>query len=183
MPEKVYHHHREGGKLTHCGCEILPNGKDILSITINRIEFKYDENVGGNKQNGFVAIFDPNPYTKLSMWLNATNKKRLLKLTGLDYLEKIKNFPVRLTKELARDPAGGGKVDGLRISLLPAKNEPAKQASQPSTKSDVKAKIELTKEGPDFVKCKGYLDAGGEYNELLKRYSISEEVKLELIKK
>ena len=33
-------HYRTGGKLTHCGVECLPEGKDIERIIIARIEYK-----------------------------------------------------------------------------------------------------------------------------------------------
>ena len=74
-------HYRVGGKLTHCGVECLPQGKDIERIIIARIEYKESEMINGRTENGvWVAHFAQNPYTSLPLILNATNRKRLVKL-------------------------------------------------------------------------------------------------------
>lgn len=118
---EILKHWREGGKLTHCGVEMLPNGEDIKYIVIDNIQFVYGENVGGTKKDGFVAEFKTNEFTSMKMWLNSTNKKRLALLAGTDYLEQVKNFPVRLTKELTNDPSDrGSKIWGLRVSKIKA---------------------------------------------------------------
>lgn len=127
MPEeRVYHHIREGGKLTHIGCEVLPNMKPI-DVVIESVRFKSQESVGGQRQDGFEAKikgFD------LPLWLNATNKKRLRKfarqmgasLEDAEYIEKhINNLTVTLQAEECKDPTDiGQKTVGLRISpVLP----------------------------------------------------------------
>lgn len=119
-------HYRMGGKLTHCGVECLPGGKDIERIIIARIEYKESEMINGRKEDGvWVAYFAPNQYTQLPFILNATNRKRLVKLfPDCDgYLARLENVPVRLTKERTRDVQDGGETWGLRISKLPASPE------------------------------------------------------------
>lgn len=114
-------HYRVGSRITHAGCEVLPEGKEIPYIVIEKIEFKETEEIAGRKENGvWVATFAPNPYTKLPMILNATNKKRLAKLAKNDMINLVKNFPVRLCSEECKDANDGGMTRGLRISKLPA---------------------------------------------------------------
>lgn len=121
-------HYRKGGKLTHCGVECLPEGKDIERIIIARIEYKESEMINGRTENGvWIAHFAPNPYTTLPMLLNATNRKRLVKqFPECDgYPARLENIAVRLTKERTRDVQDGGETWGLRISKLPAAPEQA----------------------------------------------------------
>lgn len=119
MEEKGIHY-RNGSKITHAGCEMLPNGNDIPYIVIEKIEFKESEEIGGRKESGvWIATFAQNPYTKLPMVLNATNKKRIAKLARNEMINLIKNLPVRLTKEECKDAQDGGTTWGLRISKLP----------------------------------------------------------------
>lgn len=115
-------HYKEGSKAIHAGCEILPEGKDI-EVVIASIDFKLSERVAGRSEsNVWVAYFAPNPYTQLPMILNSTNRKRLVKLFPecQGYLNQLENVAVRLTKEPCRDP-DGGQTEGLRISLIPAR--------------------------------------------------------------
>lgn len=110
------HHWRTGGKITNAGCEMLPDGKDIPSIIIEKIEYKDEHVINGRKERGiWIATFAPNPYTNLPMILNATNRKRLVKMFGTEYLDTLKNIAVRLTKEKCRDVQDGGETWGLRI--------------------------------------------------------------------
>lgn len=122
-------HYRVGGKLTHCGVECLPQGQDIPRIVIERIEYKDKESINGRVEEGvWIAHFAPNPYTKLPLILNATNRKRLIKqFPDCDgYPARLKNIAVRLTKEKCRDVQDGGETWGLRISKLPAAAEQKK---------------------------------------------------------
>lgn len=126
-------HYRVGGKLTHCGVEMLPGGKDIDRIIIARIEYKESEMINGRTENGvWVAHFAPNPYTELPLILNATNRKRLVKMyPDCDgYIARLENVPVRLTKERTRDVQDGGETWGLRISKMPPADAPAEAPSQ-----------------------------------------------------
>ena len=119
-------HYRVGGKLTHCGVECLPQGQDIPRIVIERIEYKDKESINGRVEEGvWIAHFAPNPYTKLPLILNATNRKRLIKqFPECDgYPARLKNIAVRLTKERCRDVQDGGETWGLRISKMPAAAE------------------------------------------------------------
>lgn len=119
--EDIYY--RAGGKITHAGCEILDGGKDTTFV-IDHIEFKDQETINGRTESGvWLMHFAKNPYTNLPVILNSTNKKRLVKLFPEceGYLARIKNKPVTMTKELTRDPNGGGQVYGLRVSPVPAK--------------------------------------------------------------
>lgn len=116
-------HYRVGGKLTHCGVECLPGGADIDRIIIARIEYKESEMINGRREDGvWVAHFADNPYTNLPFILNATNRKRLVKLFPEcdGYIARLENVPVRLTKEKTRDVQDGGETWGLRISKFPA---------------------------------------------------------------
>lgn len=114
-------HYRTGGTITHAGCEILPGGYDIPAITIERIEFKDRERINGQNQEGvWVAHFANNDYTALPWIVNATNRKRLAKMFREDYLARLHNVTIRMTKERTRDPNGGGMTDGLRVALTPA---------------------------------------------------------------
>lgn len=135
MTEKGIHY-RTGGKLTHAGCEMLPNGKDIPYIVIDHIEYKEEEFVSGRKEtNTWVAYFKPNPYTKLPIILNATNRKRIGKLAKTPYINLVKDFPVRLTQEETRDIQDGGKMMGLRISKIPA-TKPQPQSKPKKVESE-----------------------------------------------
>ena len=110
---------------------MLPQGKDIEYIVIERIEYKEREEVNGRIEKGvWVAYFAPNPYTKLPMILNSTNRKRIAKRFPEcnDYIDTLKNIAVRLTREKTRDVQDGGETWGLRISKQPAKlPEPPKK--------------------------------------------------------
>lgn len=119
-------HYRTGGRLSHCGVECLPGGKDIGRIIIASIEYKESEMINGRTEQGvWVAHFAPNPYTNLPFILNVTNRKRITKLFPEcdGYLARLKNIPVRLTKERTRDVQDGGETWGLRISRLAADAE------------------------------------------------------------
>ena len=141
-------HYRTGGKLTHAGCEMLPEGKDIEYIIIERIEFKDSENVGGRIEEGiWVAYFAPNSYTKLPMVLNATNRKRIAKLYPevKGHINLLRNIPVRLTQEKTKDIRDGGETYGLRISKVPAKAP--KKPTLTSTSSKWNDCVEWVKQG------------------------------------
>lgn len=128
--EDIYY--RAGGKITHAGVECLDGGKDT-EFVIDRIEFKDSEVVNGRVEQGvWLMHFKSNPYTNLPIILNSTNKRRLVKLFPEceGYLARIKNKPVRMTKELTRDPQGGGQVYGLRVSLIPAKEPVANEKKE-----------------------------------------------------
>lgn len=128
MEDQMNIHYRVGGKLTHCGVECLPQGQDIPRIVIERIEYKDKESINGRVEEGvWIAHFAPNPYTKLPLILNSTNRKRLIKqFPECDgYPARLKNIAVRLTKERCRDVQDGGETWGLRISKLPAAEETA----------------------------------------------------------
>lgn len=159
-----------GGKISHCGCEVLPEGKDIECIVIDRIEWREDEVVNGEKTPCFVAIFAQNPYTNLPMVLNMENKERLIKMAHIsEYdLVTIKNLPVRLTAEPTRL-----KRLGLRISKLPPT---IPKVEQP------KPKIVLTQEDPAWNSCVEFVNAGNPIDRLLIRYDISEELQKLLLK-
>lgn len=146
MTEKGIHY-RTGGKLTHAGCEMLPNGKDIPYIVIDHIEYKEEEFVSGRKEtNTWVAYFKSNPYTKLPIILNATNRKRIGKLAKTPYINLVKDFPVRLTQEETRDIQDGGNMMGLRISKIPA-TQP-----QPKPKKVESSKTPLTEDKMESAK-------------------------------
>lgn len=137
-------HYRKGGKLTHCGVECLPNGKDIERIIIARIEYKESEMINGRTETGvWVAHFAQNPYTSLPMLLNATNRKRLVKLFPEcdGYPARLENVPVRLTREKTRDVNDGGETWGLRISKIPAAPETAPKPAQKKTVTEDKIAV------------------------------------------
>ena len=160
-------HYRTGGRLTHAGCEMLPSGKDIEYIVIERIEFKDSENVGGRtEQNVWVAHFAKNEYTKLPMVLNATNRKRIAKLFPEveGCINLLKNIPVRLTREKTRDVQDGGETWGLRISRTPAKKPTA-------PKKEV-----LNDKHPNWGKCVEWLVKGNDLEALRSKYDITKEV-------
>jgi len=95
--------------------------------------------INGRKENGvWVAHFAPNPYTDLPLILNATNRKRIVKLFPdcEGYIARLENIPVRLTKERTRDVNDGGECWGLRISKLPAA-EASSQQQTPAQKKVV----------------------------------------------
>lgn len=141
-------HYRTGGKLTHCGVECLPNGADISRIIIESIEFKDREMINGRSEEGvWVAHFAPNPYTKLPLILNSTNRKRIVKLYPEcdGYLARLHNIAVRLTKEKCRDVQDGGETWGLRISKQPADAETAPQL-KPLTEDKIPAAVKWMQE-------------------------------------
>ncbi len=157
-------HYTAGANSSHAGVFILKGGKDIEYIVIDHIEWREKEKVNGVEKPSFVAIFKPNPYTKLPFLLNKTNKERLLKLAkvGSFDLLSVRDFPVRLTFE----PTNVG--DGLRISKLPAKIPAAPTpAKKPElTEDKVASAIE-------FLKTKSM-------DELKQFYNVSEEMERRL---
>ena len=133
-------HYRVGGKLAHAGVEMLPEGKDIPRIVIERIEYKESEEINGRRESGiWIAHFAPNPYTTLPLILNSTNRKRLVKQFPEceSYPARLKNVAVRLTKERCRDVQDGGETWGLRISKTPADPAPAAPAPAAPAKKKV----------------------------------------------
>lgn len=130
MDNQLGNYYRKTGNHDFCGCEILPPPKyEIERIVIDHIVFHEEIRINGQKkQNAFVAYFAPNPYTTLPFCLNSGNAKRLAKKTwsiivedGLECqgrIDLLHNIPVRLCRELTRDPSDGGQVYGLRISQL-----------------------------------------------------------------
>jgi len=148
MEDQKNIHYRVGGKLTHCGVECLPQGKDIERIIIARIEYKESEMINGRPENGvWVAHFAQNPYTNLPLILNATNRKRLGKLFPEcdGYIARLENIPVRLTKERTRDVQDGGETWGLRISKLPAAEEAAPAQKKAIQESQVQTIVDWAK--------------------------------------
>ena len=190
-------HYRTGGKLTHCGCECLPGGRDIQYIVIERIEYKETEEIGGRRENNiWIAHFAPNPYTKLPMVLNATNRKRIAKLYPdcNGYINLLKNIPVRLTKEKCRDAQDGGETWGLRISKIrptaPQQGaaEIRQQYQQGSTPASApapaqaKQTLELTDDAM-VSQAITYLKNGGDIETIKKKYNLSAETEKELLKR
>lgn len=154
MQDQKSIHYRVGGKLTHAGIEMLPEGKDIERIIIARIEYKESEMINGRTETGvWVAHFAPNPYTSLPMLLNATNRKRLVKqFPECDgYPARLENVAVRLTKERTRDVQDGGETWGLRISKLPPAPEgavaPASRAKKVITEDKIGMIVEWARKG------------------------------------
>lgn len=148
MEDQTQIHYRTGGKLTHAGVECLPNGADIPRIVIESIEFKDKEMINGRSEEGvWVAHFASNPYTKLPFILNATNRKRIVKLYPEceGYLARLHNIAVRLTKEKCRDVQDGGETWGLRISKQPADAETAPQL-KPLTEDKIPAALKWMQE-------------------------------------
>lgn len=165
-------HYRTGGKLTHAGCEMLPSGKDIEYIVIERIEYKDQENVGGRTEQGvWVAHFAKNEYTKLPMVLNATNRKRIAKLFPQveGCINLLKNVPVRLTREKTRDVQDGGETWGLRISKVPAKAPAAPK------------RVVITEGCEKWNNCVDWVVSGKEVDALRQWYDISKETEEALI--
>lgn len=165
-------HYRTGGKLTHAGCEMLPAGKDIEYIVIERIEYKEREEVGGRTEKGvWVAYFAKNPYTTLPMVLNATNRKRIAKqfpdCEGC--INLLKNIAVRLTREKTRDVQDGGETWGLRISKQPAKIPAAPQ------------KAVLTPKHENWTNCVEWIASGNNVESLRARFNITKEIEEELL--
>ena len=140
MENQLGNYYRKTGIHDFCGCEILPPPKyEIERIVIDHIVFHNEIKINGQKkQNAFVAYFAPNPYTTLPFCLNSGNAKRLAKKTwsivvedGLECqgrIDLLHNIPVRLCRELTRDPSDGGQVYGLRISKFDPDPAPAPQA-------------------------------------------------------
>lgn len=118
MEEKILKHWRYGGKITHIGVEVLPNGNNI-DVVIDRISFNTNEEINGKKQDMWVCYFKPNKFFKLPMALNSTNRKRICKMAKTQYPETIKDLPVTLTREMDRIPGESDKDWCLRISPIP----------------------------------------------------------------
>lgn len=178
-------HYREGSKATHAGCEILPEGKDI-EIVITSIDFKQTEKIAGRTEtNVWVATFAPNPYTKLPMILNATNRKRLVKLFPecQGYLNQLVNVAVRLTKEVCRDP-NGGLTEGLRVSTIPARQPQVSQpapapAAQPQPAAQPEKKT-LTADNVETIAA-WIKEKGKTMEDVKKAYIVPEEIENAII--
>lgn len=169
---------RWGLKVTHAGSDILPLGKDV-SVTIEKIEAKENELVGGNKMDTYVATFRPNPYTTLPMVLRATNLKILRKLTGVEDPTFIKDFNVILTRELTNDPQMGGRTWGLRISKIKAPQNGIIKFDAPAPA----AKITLTISDPKYPALVKWLaEDGHTLAGLLGKYEPDSECLVELKK-
>lgn len=167
-------HYRKAGNISHCGAEILPDGKDIPYIVIERIEFKESLSVNGRADsNKFIAYFAPNPYTNLPMILNRINQIRLMKLfpeCGV-HIDTLKNVAVRLTSEEAKNPSMEGmKLPSLRISKIPAKKPTAEVIPFP---------IDNQKIWDNAVE---FLKKGGDIAQIKAKYIISEDIEQELKK-
>lgn len=157
MDNQLGNYYRKTGIHDFCGCEILPPPKyEIERIVIDHIVFHDEIKINGQKkQNAFVAYFAPNPYTTLPFCLNSGNAKRLAKKTwsivvedGLECqgrIDLLHNIPVRLCRELTRDPADGGQVYGLRISLLDPAPAPAPAKKKVVTDDKIDATIAWAK--------------------------------------
>ena len=170
-------HYRQGGKLTHCGCEILPNGNDIEYIVIKNIDLKGKEFIGGrDEKDVWIANFHENPYTKLPMVLNATNRKRLAKLAKNPMINLIKDFPVRLTQEECRDAQDGGTTWGLRISKLPANK--AMVANNPTAKANTKSPAVLQVMTEDRIESAVQYLKDHSMEELQQFYTIPDNIKI-----
>ena len=177
--EKRLLHWRHGGKITHAGVEVLPGGKDI-TVTIERIAFVEGEIVNGEKKDEWVCWFKENPYFKLPIILNATNKKRLAKLSGTPFLETVKNLTITLTQEMDKQ-IGGGRDWCLRISnTKPSQAPPA----LPPPASPVEKK-KLSKDSPNYQQVADWLKTKGTLAGVLVKYEVDEETlaALKLIKK
>lgn len=163
-------HYRVGSKITHSGCEILPNGNDIERIVIERIEFHETDNVGGRKENNvWVAYFAENPYAKLPMVLNSTNRRRLSKLFPecRGYINQLSDIVVRLTREKTRDPQDGTDTWGLRISMLPPAPE-RKVEKKTLTEENVSAVREwMKKNNKTLADVRAYYVVSDEIEKLL----------------
>ena len=159
MDNQLGNYYRKTGSHDFCGCEILPPPKyEIERIVIDHIVFHNEIKINGQKkQNAFVAYFAPNPYTTLPFCLNSGNAKRLAKRTwsivvedGLECqgrIDLLHNIPVRLCRELTRDPSDGGQVYGLRISQLdPAPEDvPRPQKKKTITEDKVDVVVDWAK--------------------------------------
>ncbi|MEG1289547.1 MAG: hypothetical protein RRY36_05270 [Bacteroidaceae bacterium] len=164
---------RTGGKITNCGVEILPSGKDIEYIIISTIDYKDEHIINGRKEkNVWVATFATNPYTKLPMILNSTNRKRLTKLypTCNGMINLLENIPIRLCKEKCKDAQDGGQTWGLRISNIPARI--------PNQTKPI-----LALGTPDFDKAKAYIISGGIIDNVKQKFDIPQEVEQKLYEK
>lgn len=152
-------HWRIAHPLSHSGAEILPDGKDIEYIVIDRIEYKVGEEINGKKSQKAEVIchFKPNPYTNKPIVLNVTNCTTLTKLNGGDNkLNLIKDFPIRLTRAMTRDVRSGENIWGLRISKTPAKKPepPKKKPLTPNDKEKMEKALDYLKNGGSMDKIK-----------------------------
>lgn len=167
--EDIYY--RTGGKITHAGCEILDAGKDTVFV-IDHIEFKEQETINGRTENGvWLMHIKRGNKMELPVILNSTNKKRLVKLFPEceGFLARIKNKAVVMTKELTRDPNGGGQTYGLRVSPIPA---PAQKPAAPAAPAK---KPELTEDKLDAAIA--WAKANGKTVEDIKcMYTMSETI-------
>jgi hypothetical protein len=163
MAEQELKHYRYGGKLTHIGMEALPSGKDI-TVVIDRIAWVESEVVNGEKKPCWVAYFQKNPYFDLPMILNATNKKRIARLAEDQYLERVKNLPVTLTKEMDK-AIGGGKDWSLRVSVIKPKITPQGQV----------IKIALTPTSGNWASIVKWVQDGNAIEKVTAKYEVSPE--------
>lgn len=163
MENQLGNYYRKTGVHDFCGCEILPPPKyEIERIVIDHIVFHNEIKINGQKkQNAFVAYFAPNPYTTLPFCLNSGNAKRLAKKTwsivvedGLECqgrIDLLHNIPVRLCRELTRDPSDGGQVYGLRISQLDPAPAPAPAQKKVIQESNVQAIVDWARENGQTI--------------------------------
>lgn len=161
--EPILKHYRYGGKLTHVGIECLPNGKDI-NVVIDRIVWSENEVINGEKKPAWICYFKPNSHFSLPMVLNATNKKRLARLSGTPYLETVKNLPVTLTQEMDK-AIGGGRDMALRISQIAPKVTPAGEV----------VKIKLTPESGNWSSIVKWVQDGNPIESVWKKYDVTPE--------
>lgn len=156
-------HYRYGGNITHIGVEALPGGKDIVVI-IDSISYVSGELINGKKQDAWICRFKKNPHFTLPMVLNATNRKRIAKLAGNDYLETVKDLTVTLTREMDRIPGESDKDWCLRVSKI-----------KPNTQ---KPKLDAASQNFENIKAwvSQQADKGEAIKSIQKKYEVSNDV-------
>lgn len=161
--EQILKHYKYGGKLSHSGIEILPNGKDII-VVIDRIVWSEKEVINGESKPAWIMYLKPNAYTQLPVVLNATNKKRLARLAGTPYLETVKNLPITLTQEMDK-AIGGGKDWALRVSQIAPK----------VTATGESVKIALTPTSANWSSIVKWVQDGNPIESVWKKYEVTPE--------
>jgi hypothetical protein len=131
--------------------------------------------INGERQDNWICTFKPNPYFKLPMVINITNRKRVARFLGKPYVELTKDMPVILTQEMDK-AFGGGRAMALRIGKVQPKTAATKKPSLTPSSSNWSQIVKWVAEGIDFSdKEKSEEALLKKYNSVSDKYDISVE--------
>lgn len=160
MSEKKLTHWKQLVNPNYLGVYSLPNGKDII-LTIDKVVRELVTSEGGKKEECTVIHFKEK---QKPMILNRTNSKMITKLYGTPYIEEWSGHKIKIG-------ASTTKLKGENVECLRIRDE----------QQGITLPILLVTDKENFDKCKGALSKGYSLEQLRTRWTISQEVEIELL--